>query len=59
MNDYYELFDGDIVLWIEQEIIHIKAVDTHGDPVELTPPMCKEFIEMLSDLVEIVKKEKG
>ena len=37
-NKAFELMDGEARVWIEQEAIHIKAIEApSGDPVELTP----------------------
>jgi hypothetical protein len=36
-SDLTEFSNGEVRFWIEQESsIHLKAVTSHGDPVELT-----------------------
>jgi hypothetical protein len=46
---------GCVSAWIEQDDnVHIKAVDQHGDPVELTADELKSLIEELSRLYGIV-----
>jgi hypothetical protein len=47
----FELFDGDVRVWIEQEAIHMKAVDPKsGDPVELTETMARELAAVLLEM---------
>ena len=36
MNKQFELSNGDVRLWLEQESLHLIAVDSNGDPVELS-----------------------
>ena len=31
-----EVINEDVCIWVEQEAIHLKAIDSYGDPVELT-----------------------
>jgi len=50
INEFNELFDGEIRIGIEQETIHLKAIDSHGDPVELTSSMAVELAELLLKL---------
>lgn len=47
-----ELSDGEIKVWIEQEVIHIKAIDTFGDPVELTKERALELADVLRRLAD-------
>jgi hypothetical protein len=42
-----ELSDGEVRAWIEQETVHIKAITTSGDPVELADKEVKELAEAL------------
>ena len=44
--------DGEIYFWIEQESIHIKAVDKFGDPVELTKEQALNMSDSLRQLAE-------
>jgi hypothetical protein len=46
----FELLDGDVRVWIEQEAIHMMAID-HRDPVELTETMAKRLAEALLEMV--------
>jgi len=50
IKEFNELFDGEIHLGIEEETIHLKAVDENGDPVELTSSMAVELAELLLKL---------
>jgi len=55
MNKVIKIFGDDISLWIEQETVHLRAVDRYGDPIEMTPEMCKQLateLLSLSDKVE-------
>jgi hypothetical protein len=46
--------DGDVCFWIEQRSsIHLKAVTSHGDPVELT---ASEAQEIAAALLEAARK---
>ncbi len=45
----FELLDGDVRVWIEQEAIHIIAVDRR-DPVELTEVMARELAAALLEM---------
>jgi hypothetical protein len=47
----FELFGGDVRVWIEQEAIHMKAVDRRSrDPVELTEAMARELAAVLLEM---------
>ena len=50
MNDRIELFNGEVTLFIEQETLHLRAVDRHGDPVELSTEEAVKLAEALLDL---------
>jgi hypothetical protein len=50
ITEFNDLFDGEIHIGIEQETIHLKAGDEHGDPVELTSSMAVELAELLLKL---------
>lgn len=43
-------------IWMDQEVIHIKAVDAHGDPVEITGETARRLaarlVEMADELEE-------
>ncbi len=47
--------NGDLRAWIEQEAIHIKATDRHGDPVELSVAEVRLLIEQLNRLIANVE----
>lgn len=53
MRQRHELLDGDVALWIAQETVHLKAIDAHRDPVELTPEMCRELAQQLLKLADL------
>jgi hypothetical protein len=42
------LCDGELRAWVEQEVIHIKALASHGDPVELTCEQAKCLAQALN-----------
>jgi len=47
-----------VVAWVEQsDTVHLKAVDEHGDPVELAAEELKSLIAELSRLHDIVTTE--
>jgi hypothetical protein len=45
---------NDIRVWVEQEAIHIKAVDDHGDPVELSADEARALAQHLTRLANKV-----
>jgi hypothetical protein len=47
----FELSDGEITLWKDGGI-HLKAVDNHGDPVELSED---EAVELAGALIRMVR----
>jgi hypothetical protein len=52
-RDSFELMDGDIRVWIEQEAVHIKAIEQiSGDPVELTSAMARRLADALNRLAD-------
>jgi hypothetical protein len=42
-----ELANGEVRIWIEQEAVHIKAVDRYGDPVELSDVEVRQLADAL------------
>ena len=53
----FELLNGDLGVWIEQEAIHLVAFDSpHKDPVELTGamarPLAAALVEMANQIDE-------
>jgi hypothetical protein len=47
----FELFNGDVRVWIEQEAIHMVARDPRShDPVELTEAMARRLAAVLLEL---------
>lgn len=51
-SEVFRLDDGNVRAWIEQEAIHLVAVD-RGDPVELTADMA---IRLANALLEMANK---
>jgi hypothetical protein len=50
-QELYEV--DDVYLWLEQESsVHIKAVTSHGDPVELSPMEARRLAEILTKLAD-------
>ena len=52
MNHYIDTSDGRVRLWIEQESLHLIAVDSHGDPVEISTD---DAIKLANSLMAFVK----
>lgn len=51
-SDIHELADGDVRVWInEGGAISLKAVDSHGDPIELSEDEAMEISLVLQKLV--------
>jgi len=50
----FYLSDGEISVWVEQEAIHIKAIDKSGDPVEITKDRALELAEALKQLAATI-----
>ena len=46
--------NGDVKLWIEQEAIHLKTLDPHGDPVELSTHEARRLGQLLLRLADQV-----
>ncbi len=51
MEKHIEISE-DCRLWVDQECVHLKAVDPHGDPVELTK---FEAVKLANALLEFGK----
>lgn len=49
-KDSYEFSGGEIRVWLEQEAVHIKAIDNSVDPVEMTKEEALELAEALRQL---------
>ena len=47
-----ETIDENIHVWIEQEAIHLKAIDAYGDPVELTGASAKQLATKLLEMAD-------
>ena len=49
----FELLDGDVAAWIEQESIHLRAIERQsGDPVELTADLAKRLGAALLEMAD-------
>ncbi len=55
MEKALELSDGNIRLWIDQECLHLKAVDIHGDPVEISINEARKLAEALLALTRLLE----
>lgn len=42
--------EGEVTVRIEQDAIHLKAITSHGDPVELTSDEARELAAALLEL---------
>jgi ABC-type Zn2+ transport system substrate-binding protein/surface adhesin len=47
-----EPLSKDLHIWIDQEVIHIKAVDAHGDPVEITGETARKLAARLVEMAD-------
>ena len=52
MSQQFEISDGEVRLWIDQESLHLRATDAHGDPVELTKEEAVKLAQALLDFSE-------
>jgi hypothetical protein len=49
----FELVNGDVRLWVEQETIHLAAFDRpHCDPVELSTKMARALAAKLKEMAD-------
>ena len=49
----FELLEGEIRVWVDQEAVHIVAGDAvHGDPAELTASMARRLAQELNGLAD-------
>lgn len=49
----FQLFDGGVRVWVEQEEIHMIAHDPqYHDPVELTPTMARQLAAVLLEMAD-------
>jgi hypothetical protein len=55
-KNFYNLSEGEISVSLEQEAIHIKAIDKFGDPVELTKKKALELSNILKQLAENISE---
>lgn len=51
-RETFELMDGDVRVWIEQETVHMIAID-RGDPVELPAFMARELAAALLRMADL------
>ena len=60
-NKVFTFCDGNFRAWIDQDAIHIKAVDEHGDPIELSAEETRVIISEMIKLVDEIQsqEEKG
>lgn len=54
MCKIFEMSDGEVRLWIEQESLHIRAIEANGDPVELTKEEAKKLAEALVEFCNAI-----
>jgi hypothetical protein len=47
--------DGAVSFWIEQETIHLKVSEPHGDPIELTENEAKQLANALLEAVREIE----
>jgi hypothetical protein len=47
-----EIVEEYVRIWIDQEAIHMKAVDPHGDPVEITAKTARRLASILASMAD-------
>ncbi|HEY3900474.1 MAG TPA: hypothetical protein VGM54_17835 [Chthoniobacter sp.] len=52
MSELFEIADGEVRIWLDQEIVMIKAVSSDRDPVELTKSQAITLAKQLLLLAE-------
>ena len=50
MNEHVELCGGSIQIWLDQDVVMLKAVETSGDPVELNAEEARQVADALLKL---------
>lgn len=56
INYCFKSTDGSISMWIEQEsTIHLKAVTSFNDPVELTADEARNLVELLIKFLAVIE----
>lgn len=51
-----ESLSENLHIWMDQEVIHIKAVDAHGDPVEITGGTARKLAARLVEMADELKE---
>jgi hypothetical protein len=52
---YYETSNGDVVCWVADGCIHLKAIASGVDPVELNYEEVKDFCDTLMQLAKQIE----
>lgn len=52
----FQISEGEVRVWLEQEAVHIKAVERHRDPVELTKDEAIELGEALLKIAQEIEE---
>ena len=55
----FSVSGDELRVWIEQESIHIRAVASHGDPVELSVDEAQRLAQGLLDLISRIVASEG
>ena len=59
MSEVLKFAGGELYFWIEHESsIHLKAVSSHGDPIELTAEDAREIAAALLSAAEQLDPQK-
>ena len=53
-----QMYEGNLRAWIEQESIHLKAIDPCGDPLELTSDEARMLAEQLTKLADRLEEHR-
>lgn len=52
----FQISDGEVRVWLEQETVHMKAVTPYGDPVELWKDEAIELAEAILKIAQEIKE---
>lgn len=55
MTSISKRLDDDVRIWIEQETVHLKVIDSYGDPVEFNAEECRVLATRLMELAKQIE----
>lgn len=56
-KNFIQLSNGEVCAWIEQGAVHIKAINSYGDPIELTRKEVRDLAEALLQFCMVIDEE--